>query len=875
MTAEIRLLGDIEVLGDGATVDAGHPKQTYVLAALAVDAGRCVPAGCLVERVWGTDPPRRARETTRAYLCRLRQALEPCGATILRQTAGYLLTVDPLAVDLHRFRGLAAAARAGGDPASYRKALGLFRGEPLGRLDSPWAAQVRAELARERQAAERDHIDLLLADGRHAETVGVLTARAAEDPLDERLAGQLILALYRSGRRADALEHYRRVRHRLAGELGIDPGPSLQRLHQRMLREGAPPAGPRPQVGAAPAASRPAVPGVVPRQLPPLPAAFRGRSAVLSRLGGVLSGRDGGGARVALVHGPGGVGKTWLALRWAHDNAHRFPDGQLYVNLRGFDPGRDPLAPEAAVRGVLAGLGVTAAGLPPDPDSQTGLYRSLVAGRRMLVVLDDARTPEQVVPLLPGSAGCATLITSRTGLAGLVTGHSARPVPLGTLDDVEAEQVLAGHLGPERPDAEPAAVAELVRHCAGLSLALGIVAGRALLAPELPLAALAAELREEPVGLGAVLATSLAAVRPGAAELFRRMGVAPGAEIGADALRHLTGWPRAELAPALRELVDGHLVQEYQPGRYRMHDLVRAHAAAIAGDPAPFRDRMLEYYTATARTADLSWFDREHQVLLACAAQAGDRLALTLVDRMITYLERRGRWHDRLALQQIAVRAAGRLGDARAEAEARRGLANARIWLRAYAEADDELAIARRLFGMAGDRAGLAATHRTTARMFARQHRHAEALVHDERALALLGGLGDPPGEAVVLNAIGWHHAHLGDAESAIDHARRALRIQERLGDDFGAALTRDTLGVAYRLRGDRAEAVRQFRAAIAAFAACGDRYQEADTLRRLGAVLLDGGDARDARAAWQRAATILSDLGHPDADEIHRQLSM
>ncbi|MEU8234099.1 BTAD domain-containing putative transcriptional regulator [Actinoplanes sp. NPDC048967] len=914
MPADFRLLGEIDVSVGGRPVDIGHTKQRYVLAALAVEAGRCVPADSLIERVWGADPPRRARDTTRAYLCKLRQALEPWDAMIIRQAAGYLLAVDPLSVDVHRFRHLVATARCGAEATAqeaYAAALRLWRGQPLGPLDTPWAAQVRAELARERQAAERDHIDLLLAGGGHAELLAPLSAQAAADPFDERLAGQLILALYRSDRRADALAHYERVRRQLADELGIDPGPALQRLHGRILRTdtslGAPRAGVIRQ-------------RATPRQLPPLPAAFTGRSVMLSRLDTVLlPGESGRAGRVAVIHGPGGVGKTWLALRWAHDNAHRFPDGQLYVNLRGFDPGRDPLTSEAAVRGLLHGLGVTAAAVPPDPDSQVALYRSLMAGRRILLVLDNARTSAQAEPLLPGAASCATLITGRTGLADLVAGHSARPVPLGVIDDAESAQVLAGHLGAARLAGEPGATTELIRHCAGLPLALGIVAGRAALAPELPLAALADDLRESSArldgldtgdlrgNLRAVLAASVAAVRPEAAELFGRLGAAPGPDIALAAVRSLIGLSRAELMPSLRELIDAHLVQEHQPGRYRMHDLVRLYAVEAGGDPAPVRDRMLGYYARTALAADRAldptrdqpghvgrtvagavravtdpldavvWFEHEHQVLLSCVAQAADCGAdpqvLALVWGMTTYLERRGRWHDRAALQQAAVLAAVRLGDLGAEADARRGLAMAHIWLSAYDRAATELATARELFHAAGDPIGLAGAHRTTARMLGRQDRHADALVHDEHALTLFRAGHHLVGQATVLNAIGWHHAHLGRPEAAIENCRQALAIHEQLGNSFGRALTWDTLGMAYHVRADHGDALTYFRHAVAAFRSCGDRYQEADTLRRIGAVLLETGAVQDGCAAWCRAAVILGELGHPDADVVRRQL--
>ena len=839
---EFRLLGEIEVCADGREVDIGHTKQRYVLAALAVDAGRSVPADTLVERVWGTGAPRGAKDTMRAYLCRLRQALD---TPIVRRAAGYMLAADPLTVDVHRFRHLVTTART---ESAYASALDLWRGEPLGRLDTDWSTQVRASLARERKEAEHAHVDLLLADGRHGEMIGTLIARAEADPFDERLAGQLMLALHRGDRRADALSHYARLRRRLADELGIDPSSTLQRLFRRIVEGDA----------------------AVPRQLPPRPAAFTGRAEALAALDSVLL-----PGRVAIVHGPGGVGKTWLASCWAHHHAHRYPDGQLYVNLRGFDP--SPVPAGAAIRGLLYGLGVSPAALPPDPDSQVMLYRSLLAERRVLLVLDDARTADQVEPLLPGAAGCATLITSRSGLVGLVVRHGARPVPLGTFSPGESALVLTSHLGPVKVAAEPRAVASLVRDCAGLPLALGVVAGRAALAPALPLAALAADLSAARLdgldGLRAVLAASVAGVRPAAAELFARLGHAPGPDIGPAALGLLTGPDCGALMLSLRELIDVHLVEEHRMGRYRMHDLVRLYAAELGGDPGPVRSRLIDHYVRAAQAAGHSWFEDEHEVLLSCVELGDPRQVVALAGEMSGYLNRSGRWHDRVTVQEAAIRAAMRLGDRGAEAGARRGLAAAQICLRAYGPAAEQLAIARRLFMSACDRAGLAAAHRTTAALHARQHRHADALVHDEQSLLLYVSLGHVAGQATVLNAIGWHHAHLGRPEVAVDRCSAALALHERLDDELGRGLTRDTLGFAYHLRGDHAAAITHFEQALTAFRNCGDRFQEAETLHRLGASLIGSGAPAEGREAWRRAAAILTGLGHPAAADVLQDL--
>ncbi|CAL9658238.1 Regulatory protein AfsR [Streptomyces sp. enrichment culture] len=520
---------------------------------------------------------------------------------LVRRSGGYTLDLGEAAVDLHRFRRLIARARETADdrsaPPLFEEALELWQGEPLAGLDSPWPANVREQLRDERWAAELDRTDALLSTGRHGECLPALSARAERHPLDERVAGQFMLALYRSGRAADALAHYRRVRGQLAEELGVDPGAPLQQLHQRILTGDPVLVLPAPQPAPR---TRTDVP--TPRRLPAHPRWFTGRDQQLAELDKALDSSDGpgGSAVIFAVGGIGGIGKTRLVLHWAHHNLDRFPDGQLYVDLRGFDPsGEPPVAPAVAVRGFLDALGVASESVPLDVQAQVGLCRSLVQGRRMLIVLDNAADAEQAAALLPGSATCTVLVTSRRRLAGLASAHGARLLTLDVLTDPEARELLARHVGHDRAAAEPEAVAGVLEHCAGLPLAISVAGARAAAHSAFPLAVLAEELKDESARLDALDAGDLTAnvraaftvshnaLTAGAAEVFQLMGLAPGPETGQATIASPVALPATAPRATLRELENAHLLQQPEPGRYRLHDLARLYAAERAGtEPA-------------------------------------------------------------------------------------------------------------------------------------------------------------------------------------------------------------------------------------------------------------------------------------------------
>jgi DNA-binding SARP family transcriptional activator len=488
-----RVLGEVEATVGGDRVELGHARQRCVLAVLLVEVNLVVTTGQLLDRVWGDRPPLRARQVVSNYVSRLRKQLPAdSGMELQRRGGGYTLFAEPGCIDMHLFRHLVRRARDEPDEHHaldlLEQASALWCGDAFANLDTPWLAAVREGLALERFAAVADRIDLALRLGRHAGLQAELTARVTVHPLDERVAGQLMLALYLAGRPAEALAEFHRVRTQLADELGVDPSPALQELHQRVLNADPVLTG----IASPPARAVP-----VPRQLPPRPVLFTSREACLARLTNLLTGPSAptGTSPVAVVSGAGGIGKTWLALEWAHHNAALFPDGQLFVDLRGFCADRGgPMNVGVALRGFLGALGADPDRLPAELHAQTALFRSLTADRRLLVVLDNAADGDQVRALLPGGRRCAVLVTSRRRLAGLTTAHGAGQLHLDVLADDEAHALLTQRLG-GRARTEAAAVADLTISCAGFPLTLAIIATRAQMYPDVPLAELAAELR--------------------------------------------------------------------------------------------------------------------------------------------------------------------------------------------------------------------------------------------------------------------------------------------------------------------------------------------------------------------------------------------
>ncbi|GIH22722.1 hypothetical protein Aph01nite_10320 [Acrocarpospora phusangensis] len=660
--------------------------------------------------------------------------------------------------------------------------------------------------------------------------------------------------------------------------------------------------------------------GPIPRQLPTSVRHFVGRDRELAALD-ELARPDAATVMIMAIDGGPGVGKTSIAVHWAHRAAARFPDGQLFVNLRGFDPDRAPMLPAEAIRGFLDAFAVPADRIPRELDAQAALYRSLLADRRILVVLDNARDVDHVRPLLPGSPACAVVVTSRTRLTGLVAAEGARSATLDLLDAAESEQLLRHHLGAERVAAEPVAVAALIDLCARLPLALTIAAARALFDPATPLAALAAQLADarerldlldtgDPAtALRAVFSWSYDALDDESARLFRLLALHPGPEITAPAAASLVG--HREVRRVLGELTRTHLINEQVPGRFTLHDLLRAYATELVetdSDRFEAQHRILDHYLHTAHTASLllhpyqeplplppprpgvvpeqprthqdalTWFSGRHAVLLAAvehAASAGFpthawQLAATLTE----YLDRQGHWQDWLTTQHAALDIARRSGDPRGEAVSQRGLARASNWLHRHENAIVHFGRALELYTRLDDPAGMARVHRGLSHSLGRLGRHAEALERARQALDLLQDGDDPAGEAVTLNAVGWHLAQLGQHREAWPYCDRALTLLYELGDHSGQAYTWDTLGYIHHHLGEHQRAASCYRHAITLYQELGVRYHEAESLIHLGDVQA-ASDTGAARGTWRRALSILDDLGHPDADGVRAKLAV
>ncbi|WP_229715418.1 AfsR/SARP family transcriptional regulator [Mangrovihabitans endophyticus] len=934
---EVRLLGPVQVSADGRPLPLGRAQMRAVLAILAVEAGRPVPTEALAARVWDEDPPRAWREVLYSHVARIRRVLAAATGggpvRLVRQPAGYLLDIHTELIDLHRFRRLTAAGIAEhSDPARVallRPALDLWQGVPLADVRGGWADRSRTAWYQHRLDAVVAWADAELRLGHGDRVTVVLRNLVGEYPMAEPLAGALMRALAQAGRVAEALEHYAALRARLAEELGAEPAPELQALHQAVLRDQLPrPASPPTAAPAiAPPRGAARTPFPRPAQLPAAAAGFVGRREALRDLDALL---DTPGhpstAIVSAVSGTAGVGKTTLAVHWARRVRERFPDGQLYADLRGFDGSGLIVPPSAVVRRFLLALGVTGERVPDDPEAAADLYRSLLSGRRVLILLDNARDAAQVRPLLPGGPAAFCLITSRNRLTPLVAVEGAHAIALDLLSTAEAHTLLESRLGADRVAAEPEATDRVIVHCARLPLALGITAARASQSG-FPLDVLARDLADERRRLSAldagdpssdvaaVFSWSCRALSDPAARLFRLLGLHPGPDIDADAAACLAGTAASRATILLSELTAANLLTERSPGRFASHDLLRAYATDLCRetDPAAERDaatrRLLDHYLHTCLAADRlldpardaiplppgepspgttvhrhgddaqarAWLTAEHQVLLGVvqlAVDTGhDRRAWQLVWALDTFLHRRGFWPDRSRMWQVAVDAAGRLGDPVAAAHAYRDLGRADNRRGHYTHSDEHLHRALDLFGRAGDRAGQAHTHRALASLCERLGRPRQALRHDREALALFEAAGSLPGQADALNSIGWDHCLLGDYAQALRCCRRALDLHRRTGDVWGEATTWDSIGYAHHHLGNHPDAVECYARALELVRALGDRYFEADTMTRLADTHEAAGDSGAARDSLRTALDILTDLDHADAEEIRARL--
>lgn len=664
--------------------------------------------------------------------------------------------------------------------------------------------------------------------------------------------------------------------------------------------------------------------GAAPAQLPPAVPGFVGRVDELAQLDALLrtSAETADVTVIATVSGMAGVGKTSLAVHWAHRAAGSF-DGQLHVNLHGYDrAGR--VEPVDAMRGFLEALGVGPDEVPGNPGQVAAMWHNALAGRRMLILLDNARDSDHVRPLLPRSPGCLVLVTSRDQLTSLVVSEGARPVPLSPLSGEEAHELLEQRLGYERIAGEQDAMRDIVARCAQLPLALAMVAGRAALHPRFPLSAIAAELAGAAGDVGAllddtgidlrqVLSWSYDGLGPDAARLFRLLGLHPAGEFSPAAAASLAGLDPATTRRTLAQLSGASLVTEPAPGRYMLHDLLRSYAADLVRSPrfAAERgsavERLLDHYMRTACSASLvmaphrdmpqlpeplpgvtleppadehtavRWFATRWPTLRTLVEEAAatkrDAYTVPLAFALHTYFERAGLWGPQADVQRLALTSAQRLGNRVQQLQAGRGLAASYTYLGDYQRATEQYFATLALAEQVGDRLQLGHILYGIAWMYATQERIGEALDYARRALDQLRAAGSSAGEARCLNMIGWLLTQLGQAEQAVAHCERALQIHHANGDKWCIAETWDTLGVAQHvLRRDK-DAIDNFRRSLRLCVELGDQFREAQTLDHLGDSLAATGDHAAARDSWARAAALLDELAHPDAAKLKRKL--
>lgn len=671
---------------------------------------------------------------------------------------------------------------------------------------------------------------------------------------------------------------------------------------------------------------------VVPRQLPAAASYFVGRSAELKTLSALLDpGPDGPGAvAVSVISGTAGVGKTTLAVQWAHQVSERFPDGQLYADLRGFGPAGSPASPGEALRGFLDAFGVPPGHIPATLDALTGLYRSLLYGRKVLVVLDNARDAAQVRPLLPSGPGCAAVVTSRTSLAGLVAADGAAPLMLDVLTDSESRELLERRLGPERLAGEEAAAAQLTRLCARLPLALSITAARAAAHPQARLAVLASELDaaaasleelnaldtgDAATSIRAALSWSYASLSADAARMFRLLALHPGPDIASPAAASLAGIRQQQATEMLRALTSASLLTEPVPGRFGFHDLLRSYATELVragqGDAeqrAAFF-RLLDHYLHTLSTAaDLSqlyrdpltlrpprqgsspepladdkealaWFRAEHENLRAliarAAADGSDVYAWQITCTVVPFISRSGRWHQQewSTILSTALAAAQRHGDQGGQARLHWELGLVRILHGSHDDSLSHLTLALGLYRKLGDVPGQAHVHLGLAQMFDHQERGADAVWHAERALDLYRQAANRSGEAEALNDAGWYAAKAGNYQHALSYCEQALQQYQDVGSRPGQASTLDSIGYIHHQLGDHPEAISAFQRSLSLLRRLADRTHEALVLVHLGDTLLATGDLPGARDAWSEALAILVDIRDPKADDVRAKL--
>jgi DNA-binding SARP family transcriptional activator len=930
IVVRFRILGPLEVWTGQGWGGIGAPKWRALLAALLLNKGQAVSTDRLIAELWGDDPPDRAANLVSVYVLRLRRMLgDPEGRVLIRRAPGYQLLLEAGDLDAERFEALAGQGRralAAGDPQRaagvLAEALGLWRGRAL--ADVPPTPLISAEAGRleeSRLAALELRFEADLGCGLPAELVPELRRLLVDQPLREGLWGLLIRALDASGRHAEALAAYGEARTVISEELGVDPGPELQRLYQAMLtadqvpqRRSRSPRSPATETTSRPA--RAASPRRVPAQLPGDVADFTGRDGHLERLRSLVSEarRKGSSAvTVAVVAGAPGLGKTALAVHAAHALRRDFPDGQLYASLLGGT--EHPVPPDEVLARFLRDLGVDGARVPVDAEERAAMYRTRLAERQMLIVLDDARDAAQVRPLLPGTGSCAVIVTSRHRLSDLV---GSRLIDLDVLDNDEATELFTRIVGADRADAEPGAVRQVLAACAGLPLAIRIAGARLTARRGWSVATLAARLADERRRIDEFTAGDLAVracfeVSFGAmphlerrdgvdpAHAFRLLGVWQGPSIGLQAAAALIGKPERAVAEALEVLVDAHLLESPAPDVYAFHQLLRAYASerAQAEEPESVIEeavrRVLTWYLRTADAAArvvsphrnrvpvepaepgyepvsfdaaeqaLDWCEQERANLVAATRQAAGRgihdIAWKLpVAAMVCFdfLGYRAEW---ITTHRIGLASTRELHDRRAEVWVLNNLGMVLSQQRDN-DAIDYFEQAMAIHRETGDRQGQAQAANNLAFHYRLLGRHEDAAATLLDALDLKRQVGHRYGESIALCNLGEAYLELGRYDDAIARSREALAVIREIGSARLEGYALYNLGRIDLDLGRIAQGAEQLEQALGLHRSAGDRYGEAQDLQYIGNARAREARLAEARGMWARARSIFEGLG-------------
>jgi DNA-binding SARP family transcriptional activator/tetratricopeptide (TPR) repeat protein len=923
---EFELLGPVAARFHHDELPLGSPKQAGVLAVLLLHANHPISASAIIDAVWDDRPPANGPNVVSKYVSRLRRVLSVGSVPVLSRTrAGYLARADSATLDLAAFEQQLAQSRElrrSDDLTTARDrlatALARWHGVPLAGLAGSYFRTARERLLDQYLVAMEERLEIDLALGRHAEVLVELTGLVNEHPLRERLAAQLMLALYRTGRQSDSLAAFHRLRIALADELGIDPGADASTLHERILRQDP------DLTESRSAGTYPGTTGPIPAQLRHGISNFIGRTEQLAELHTMLDEQH-TTMLICAIDGAAGIGKTEFALHFAHQISDRFPDGQLYLDLHGFSPDDAPVAPEEALGQSLRALGADPARIPADVTERASLYRSMLAGRRVLVVLDNARDPEQVRPLLPGSPTTLVLVTSRKTMAGLVVRDGARRITLDVMPVAESVDLLIRIIGPDRIAAESREAHDLVALCGQLPLALRIVAHRIAAQPQLRLADLVAELRterdrldvlvtegDETSAVRSVFSWSYRTLTLDVASAFRLLSLHPGSEFGLPVASAILAVPLADARRLLSALTGAHLVHSDREGRYQSHDLMRLYALerAVAEetecDRAAAVRRALEWYLGNAdaagavlvphrRRAELSlsgsmglltfgstrdaldWCETERTNLLAAQHQAIevglDTLAWQMAVSLWDFYFLRSYWVDWIDTHELALPAARRGGDRTGEAGVLTSLGHAYLEAGRFTDAVSVITAALECWREIPDQWGEGITLHLLASTIMRLGRLAEAEHLFDQALRVHDQTGNRWGAAWSLATQGTLYRAIGAHQRALDSAQRARVLWHDLGDQYGETFVLNDLGDIFLQLRQFDQAGESYRDAVALSRQIGNRWGEATGLAGVGDTAQQTGHDEVARESWRRALVIFERIGDPTAEAIRQRL--